>query len=112
MENWQANQQPDPNICPQKFCFFWNEKGTWIAKGFHSSLESALGNMVKVHKSECGFQYGHCIRNGENIEGKDYYEPCEPALRKAGLPEFYFDDPKKYKKSEDLKIYNEHFGIK
>lgn len=102
-------------ICPQTFCFFWNEAGDQIAPGMHPSLEEAMHHLVLVEKSGCGFRYGQCRRAG-SLEGvaaadaKDFYEPCEPHLRKAGLPDFYFNDPNKLKTEAEKAEYWGYFG--
>lgn len=110
MEKVDPSQQPDLTVCPENFCFFWEEEGDYVARGMHESPEKAMEKLVRVNKRQCGFHYGLCVRNKQVAGVKDFYEPCEPRLRKAGLPDFYFDDPKKYKSLEDRKIYNAHFG--
>jgi len=112
MKEWPPNQQPDLSICPQHFCFFWDEKGDLKAPGFYKSPEEALNHFVKITKSQCGFQYGCCSRNKAVNGIKDFYEPCEPRLEKAGLPDFYFNPPEWHQSAEKKPIYDEYFGIK
>lgn len=109
---WEKNKQPDLSICPKHFCFFWQEKGDLVAKGMHKSVEDAMDQLVKVGKSQCGFQYGRCVRAQKAEGARDFYEPCEPVLRKAGLPDFYFNNPNWNKSEEDRDAYNAYFGIK
>ena len=109
---WEENKQPNLTICPKHFCFFWHERGDSVAKGMYANVEKAMGNLVKVGKSQCGFQYGRCTRNQQAEGARDFYEPCEPALEKAGLPDFYFNDPNWNKSEEDRDAYNAYFGIK
>ncbi len=111
MKKEKSHQQPDITVCPENFCFFWEEEGDQVARGMHESVEKAMSQLVRVNKRQCGFHYGLCVRNKQVVGVKDFYEPCEPHLRKAGLPDFYFDDPQKYQSPEKRKIYNAHFGI-
>lgn len=80
--------------CPQAFCFNWLEADSYFAGGLHKSAEDAWNNMVHIEKAQCGWRYGTCSRNNA-IANKhtgliDFYEPCEPRLRKKGLPDMYF----------------------
>ena len=62
---------------------------------------------------------GECSRNRDNPGGKDWYEPCEPALKKAGLPWFYFTPSTKHLAEEfhekyvreSRKLWGDHDGI-
>lgn len=109
---WEKNTRPDLTVCPKHFCFFWHEKGDWVAKGIYANVEEAMGNMVKVDKSQCGFHYGCCTREKQVEGAKDYYEPCEPALAQVDLPAFFFNNPAWNKSAEDRNAYNAYFGIK
>ncbi len=65
--SWKKEVKPSASICPQTFCFIWSEKA-----------------------KSCGRAFGLCKRE-DSINGKqDCYEPCEPELKKADLPWFYF----------------------
>jgi len=111
MTAWPPHQQPDLSICPQHFCFFWDAEGDLKASGFYKSPEEASKNFVKITKSQCGFQYGCCSRNKAENGTKDFYEPCEPALKKAGLPDFYFSPPAWERSAGEKEIYDAYFGI-
>jgi hypothetical protein len=63
---WDKNSKPLANVCPEKFCFFWNEEGF------------------------CRRTFGECFRDTGDVTDKDWYEPCEPELELHGLPWFYF----------------------
>ena len=111
MKNEDYPPQPDLTICPKHFCFFWNEEGDYVAKGLHKNVEEAMGKMIRVTRNHCGFSYGQCVRNEDLRGDKDYYEPCEPRLEKAGLPDFYFNNPEWHKLPEKRRLYNDYFGI-
>ena len=72
MKKWDKTIKPSLYICPEKYCFFWHEgKCDEAYKAFDISNE--------------------CIRNPlckSNVS--DWYEPCEPELRRDGLPDDYF----------------------
>jgi hypothetical protein len=76
---WNVNEKPSALACPHGFCFLWD-----------------------YSKSQCGKTFGLCIREDASHSQKDWYEPNEPELEKAGLPWFYFI-PNKEKLVEDLK---------
>ncbi len=112
MKNENHPPQPDLTTCPQYFCFFWNGIGDYISKGMHENVEKAMNQMVLVTEAHCGFQYGQCARNEHQRGEKDFYEPCEPRLEAAGLPDFYFNKPAWQKSPEKRQLYNDYFGIK
>jgi hypothetical protein len=90
---------PNPILCPKHYCFHWLEKGDFIARGFHANLEEASQHMEEVMEDGCGCSFGICLRDErfrsmEGINRRDWYEPCEPALDKNGLPRDYFIVPK------------------
>ena len=60
--------------CPERYCFLWDEE------------ENRCGEAFKA------FDPGYdCLR--QNLAGQaDWYEPCEPALRRDRLPLHYFLD--------------------
>ena len=64
---WNVNEKPSALKCPHEFCFLW-------------------GNT----KGQCRRTFGLCIREDAISSQKDWYEPSEPELEKAGLPWFYF----------------------
>lgn len=92
------NQDPShipPRLeCPQRFCFFWVPRGGWkdVSGRVYKSLEEALrdGTWVTYEEGACGCSFGVCSRSGEPGEARDWYEPCEPELDRAGLPHDYF----------------------
>jgi hypothetical protein len=99
---------PDLTICPKHYCFHWLEKGDFIARGFHANLEEASQHMEEVLEDGCGCSLGICLRDErlqsikgakDNLSIRDWYEPCEPALDKNGLPHDYFILPKLPKNS-------------
>lgn len=67
MSEWDMNKKPPVNVCPKMFCFLWSETD-----------------------SKCRETFGVCNRCVPNKENKDWYEPCEPELKRHGLPWFYF----------------------
>ena len=57
----------------------------------YRSLEEALSAPRTVVSSpRCTCSFGTCSRAVPSPDNHDLYEPNEPALRKAGLPWFYF----------------------
>jgi len=63
--------KPPQNICPEKYCFFWHEDKC-------DEAFKALGDE-------------DCIRRPQHTTpAVDYYEPCDPELRRDGLPDDYF----------------------
>ncbi len=65
--NWKKEVKPSADICPQKFYFFWCDE-----------------------TNICRRTFGLCKREDSANSDKDWYEPCEPELKKADLPWFYF----------------------
>ncbi len=98
MQDANTIPAPDYTICPKQFCFFWQDEGDYIAPGFYPNVEEALQHLTLITKSGCGFRYGKCRRDTVDQEPnqvyKDFYEPCEPALDKAGLAHMHFVAPK------------------
>lgn len=88
---WNIHRKPDPQICPQNYCFFWQDNDTFVADGIFSDLQTALVDLQKGHEG-CGCPFGICIRLEPSEQGRDWYEPNEPALLQSGLPWFYFID--------------------
>jgi hypothetical protein len=103
MEKDKAILKPDYTVCPKHYCFHWLEKGGHIARGFHENLEAASLHSEEMLESGCVNSLGLCLRDERlqsikgainNQFGKDWYEPCEPALDKDGLPHNFFIAPK------------------
>ena len=90
MKILNPQKKPSENICPKKYCFEWIDEGDSIANGIYNGLDDALSNLKPVLRSGCGCTFGKCIRADKKNGDRDWYEPCEPALKKDGLPWFYF----------------------
>lgn len=112
MKTWQAHQQPDLTICPEQCCWFWNEVGTKVNEG--------KNNWVTITERGCGYRVGLCFRDErvqslgsvkEGLSVKDFYEPCETELKKADLPDFYFNKPAWQKTEESQKAYKQYFRL-
>ncbi len=66
-KKWKVEEKPPALECPREFCFLWDNS-----------------------EEACGCPFGLCKRlDAENGE-RDFYEPHEPNLERAGLPWFYF----------------------
>jgi|GEM_PF-1714413 len=87
---FDPQQKPSPLRCPHHFCFSWHEANTYAAPGTYTSLEAALAAAEFVSEAGCGCSFGRCLRLDFEPGDKDWYEPHEPALERAGLPWFYF----------------------
>jgi hypothetical protein len=108
---YDPRKRPPSNICPERYCFFWMAPGDRadISGGPYSSLEEALreATLTPFPEGGCSCRFGICTRLSaatgrqvhrpppsrqhfpvENI--RDWYEPCEPALERDGLPDDYF----------------------
>ena len=70
--------KPDPTQCPGRFCFLWGGPAS-------SDLPDAA--QVQAH---CDNPFGVCTRLAPETGDLDWYESDNDALRKAGLPWFYF----------------------
>jgi hypothetical protein len=64
---WDKYKKPPEDICPEEFCFLWSES-----------------------KNKCREPFGKCRRVTKKLIHTDWYEPCEPELKKYDLPWFYF----------------------
>ncbi|MDR0443871.1 MAG: hypothetical protein LBH44_10735 [Treponema sp.] len=112
-KNWDAHKTPSLDICPEEFCFMWEEKDSYFASGLYDNLNEAFAAKSPVFKSFCGNSFGKCIRDRNNQgynDAKDWYEPCEPFLETAGLPWFYFMNPETMKKRDKI-MYDKHFEL-
>ncbi len=89
---WDLRVKPSPTQCPGRFCFLWVGKDDSFEPpgGLHDSFEEAIkaANVVAL-QSMCSCP-SRCLRDAVSPGERDLYEPCEPALRAAGLPWFYF----------------------
>ena len=88
-----ADPEERHHRCPGHFCFHFVEVGdklSWACGGVPAGI---------VHdEARCGLPGSfpfRCDRDAPRALGadSDHYEPCEPALRKARLPEDYFRRP-------------------
>jgi hypothetical protein len=99
---WDPRQKPPPGVCPRVYCWFWEEKGSFVAPGLHANLGEAMGRLQEVPEDRCGCDFGVCTRLDPVHGDHDWYEPNEPELQGAGLPWFYFI-PSAEKVSEELR---------
>jgi hypothetical protein len=87
-------KRPPPNICPQRYCFFWIPPGgsADTSGQLHPSLGEALhkGVFTSFPEGGCSCRLGNCSRLPVANGTRDYYEPCEPELDADGLPHDYF----------------------
>lgn len=92
MMKWEPKRKPPPQVCAQRYCFNWLEKGDEFTPGLHDSFEQALTKVRPVTASCCSLTstLGVCSRTGNEKNDGDLYEPNEPALAKDRLPWFYF----------------------
>jgi len=95
--SWNPREKPPSDVCPKDFCFFWSKRGARIdlAGRLFESLEDALEVLatetpVVRFSAGCRCVFGTCSRAVPAPGNRDWYEPHEPALKKAGLPWFYF----------------------
>jgi hypothetical protein len=106
--------KPNPEICPETFCFNWVEKGDKTAIGPYADLNIALNNSETALEKYCSLTKWNppvtCIRLNRSRGIRDFYEPIEPFLEREGYPWFYFisDSDKISDDTEKLK-YIEFF---
>lgn len=86
----ELNEKPNPLICPEEFCFFWIQEGHEVATGLYDNLSQALRNTILVLSDVCGCSLGVCKRLDQKNSDRDWYEPNESKLERAGFPWFYF----------------------
>ena len=67
MKKWKIEEKPPASECPREFCFLWD-----------------------TSEEACGSPFGLCRRLDAGHGERDFYEPHEPNLERAGLPWFYF----------------------
>jgi hypothetical protein len=78
---WNPNERPPPNVCPERYCFFWIPPG---------GRAHQKGRWVSFPEGGCSCSLGICTRLPGAKGERDYYEPCEPELDADGLPHTYF----------------------
>lgn len=72
--------------CPRRYRFMFQEAGTRSAPGFYDSFEDALrGANVVALRDRCGCWLERCRRWTKDGNDKDWYEPHEPNLDRAGF---------------------------
>lgn len=98
-ENLSLPQFPARHECPGKFCYHWDEAGTRYAvnKQVFDSLDQMFDEVVWSPPREadgCGIsnmtKSAKCTRLHPLDGDADWYEPHEPNLWAAGLPEDHF----------------------
>ena len=91
--NWNPRVKPPANVCPERFCFHWAERGDRIdtsGREYDTFEEAVAAAQTIVFSAQCGCVFGTCSRAVPSPENRDWYEPSERVLSKAGLPWFYF----------------------
>jgi hypothetical protein len=91
-DNWIPSVKPPADVCPEQFCFHWVLAGEAATPPWkeYNSLEEAFAELRTFKEAGCMLGPGKCSRNKAAPGETDWYEPCEPALEKAGFPWFYF----------------------
>src|ERR1043165_9978148 len=92
---WDKHRRPPANTCPQEFCFHWvvpGGKASPPGRKYGSSLEALQDspNWPVWPEGGCACGLGVCTRLDPVNGDRDYYEPHEVSLERAGLPRFYF----------------------
>jgi len=92
MNQWNAKTKPPAETCPKRFCVHWAEVGDKVTPVGHEfdSINESINAAVAVTSAKCACAFGLCKRGPDNSSNTDWYEPNDPALKKAGLPWFYF----------------------
>jgi hypothetical protein len=96
MTKWVPNEKPPPDVCPEEFCFHYAPGGFIVdlTGNRYRNREEALKAIFVVgtqfEEAGCACYFGRCLRDPRGGGEKDYYEPHEPNLRRAGLPKIYF----------------------
>ena len=90
---WDPRTKPPSDVCPERFCFHWAERGDRIDSSGeqHDTFDEAVSAAQEVVlAAQCGCVFGTCTRDVSASENRDWYEPNERLLESAGLPWFYF----------------------
>jgi len=107
MKQWNSNQKPPLNICPEHYCFCWvPPKGSADLSGkvydsFEEAVAAAKTGVVFLHGG-CAAPFGPCKRISKSEADKDCYEPYNSCLKKADLPELFFCDPKNLEEEDQV----------
>ena len=75
---WDPRKKPPADVCPRKYCFFWNEQGSCVAPGLYNSKTEALRHLVRVAESHCGCPFGRCTRLDPLHGNQDWYDGESP----------------------------------
>ncbi|MDY7226827.1 hypothetical protein [Hyalangium rubrum] len=87
---WSPSLKPSPQICPRTFCFHFQPAGSRVAPGLHENVDAALKQALPISEDQCGCSFGVCTRLDALKGDRDWYEPNEPELERAGLPWSFF----------------------
>jgi len=90
---WNPRTKPPSDVCPERFCFHWAERGDRIdtSGGEYDTFEGAVSAArTVVFAAQCGCVFGTCTRAVPSSENRDWYEPNGRVLETADLPWFYF----------------------
>lgn len=92
---WDQHRRPPSDQCPGEYCFQWIPPGgsADMSGRSYGSVREALARRdgwVDFPDGGCSCTFGVCTRLDPVAGDRDWYEPCEPALERDGLPWFYF----------------------
>lgn len=92
---WDKHCKPPVDVCPKQYCFLWVPPGgsADLTGRLHNSLAEAIklwDDSTEFPDGGCRCQFGVCTRLDTVAGDHDWYEPNEPALKRDGLPWFYF----------------------
>ena len=106
MKVWDINKKPSLDECPMHFCFCWTPpKGAADLSGRqYDSFKDAVtsDSRVTILHGGCAYPLGKCIRETGCDSDGDHYEPHNSVLKKQGLPELFFCNPKELSDSDML----------
>ncbi len=92
---WDKHTRPPADFCPGRYCFQWVPPGgaADMSGRTYRSFREAIARRdgwVDFPQGGCGCGVGLCTRLDPVDGDSDWYEPCELALERDGLPWFYF----------------------
>ncbi len=92
---WEKHTKPPAEVCPGRYCFQWIPPGgaADMSGRKYGSFEEAIARREgweQFPQGGCSCAFGLCTRLDPVAGDCDWYEPCEPALERDGLPWFYF----------------------
>lgn len=93
--SWDKHTKPPADFCPGRYCFMWVPPGgpaDMSGRSYDSFQEAVTrrDDWVEFPQGGCSCSIGLCTRIDPFGGDRDWYEPCEPALERDGLPWFYF----------------------